>query len=190
MVTATLEDAVSAFGRAAGARLSSAAATGEPEDQLRGPFEALLQQLAALCGLQSGRVVAVGETSIAALRTRPDYAVTVDGALVGFIELKAPGRGGDPRRFRGGHDKAQGQKLQSLPNLFCTDGNEFSLWRSGELAVGGVVRLQGDVETSGTALAPGPGLLALFEHFLHWQPIPATCAVSTPTWPRPACACR
>jgi hypothetical protein len=172
MVTATLEDAVSAFGRAAGARLSSAAATGEPEDQIRGPFEGLLQQLAALCGFQSGRVVAVGETSIAELRTRPDYAVTVDGALVGFIELKAPGRGGDPRRFRSGHDKAQWQKLQSLPNLLYTDGNEFSLWRSGELAAGGVVHLQGDVETSGAALAPGPGLLALFEHFLHWQPIP------------------
>ncbi len=42
--------AVSAFGKATSARLSSAAASGEPEDQLRGPFENLLQQLALLCG--------------------------------------------------------------------------------------------------------------------------------------------
>jgi hypothetical protein len=47
-------EAVSAFGRAATARLSSAAATGEPEDQLRGPFENLIQTLAPLCGFKPG----------------------------------------------------------------------------------------------------------------------------------------
>ena len=170
-----IAQAVSAFGKAATARLSNPVATGEPEDQLRGPFENLLQQLALLCGFKPGAVVAVGESAIADLKTRPDYAVTVGGALVGVIELKAPGKGGDPRRFKTGHDKAQWQRLLSLPNLVYSDGNEFSLWRSGELATA-VVRLDGDVETSGAALSAGPGLLALFDFFLQWQPIPPRSA--------------
>jgi hypothetical protein len=86
--------------------------------------------------------------------TRPDYAVSVHGALAGFIELKAPGKGGDPRRFRNAHDKAQWARLRSLPNLIYSDGNEFSLWQDGELA-GAVVCLDGDVETSGSRLGGG-----------------------------------
>lgn len=148
-------EAVSAFGKATSARLSSAAASGEPEDQLRGPFENLIQQLAQLCGFKPGTVVTVGESSVSDLKTRPDYAVTVGGALVGFIELKAPGKGGDPRRFKSGHDKAQWRRLQSLPNLIYTDGNEFSLWRSGELAAA-VVRMEGDVEPRARRSAQDP----------------------------------
>jgi hypothetical protein len=165
-----LEDAVAAFGRSATARLSNPAVSGEPEDQLRGPFETLLSQLSMLCGHAEGSVVAVGESSLSELRIRPDYAVTVGGALVGFVELKAPGKGADPRRFKGGHDKLQWQRLQSLPNLLYSDGNAFSLWHNGELA-GEIVRLEGDVETSGPALRAAPTLTALFEHFLQWQPI-------------------
>jgi hypothetical protein len=37
-----IADAVSRFGKAATAKLSNPAATGEPEDQLRAPFEGLL----------------------------------------------------------------------------------------------------------------------------------------------------
>ena len=139
-----------------------------------------MQRLAQLCGLKPGAVVTVGESSIAELKTRPDYAVTVHGALVGFIELKAPGKGGDPRRFKSGHDKAQWQRLQSLPNLIYTDGSEFSLWLSGELATA-VVRMEGDVATSGAALKSGPGLLALFDFFLQWKPLPPRSARN---WPR------
>jgi hypothetical protein len=97
----SLAEVVSEFGREAAAKLSSPAASGEPEDQLRGPFEQLLKQLALLCGHKAGSVVAVGESSIAALRTRPDYAVTVGSALVGFVELKAPGQGGRPASLQG-----------------------------------------------------------------------------------------
>ena len=171
----TAADAVSRFGAEAGAKLRNPSVSGEPEDQIRAPFEQLFRDLALLCGFKPGAVVTVGESSISDLKTRPDYAVTVGGALVGFIELKAPGKGGDPRRFRSGHDKAQWQRLQSLPNLIYSDGNEFSLWRSGELATA-VVRMEGDVETSGAALGPGPGLLALFDFFLQWKPIPPRSA--------------
>ncbi|MDP2005523.1 MAG: type ISP restriction/modification enzyme [Rubrivivax sp.] len=166
----SLEDAVSKFGLLAKSKLSSAAVKGEPEDQLRAPFEQLLQDMATLCGLPLKSVVAVGETSLAEQRTRPDYAVTVRGSLAGFVELKAPGKGADPRRFRPGHDKEQWLRLQSLPNLLYTDGNEFSLWRNGERAAE-IVRLDGDIETAGSALTAGPSLQALFEHFLGWEPI-------------------
>jgi hypothetical protein len=68
----TIETAVSAFGRAAKLKLSNPAAIGQPEDQLRAPFEQLLEDAASLCNLQAGTVVAVGETSQRDLKTRPD----------------------------------------------------------------------------------------------------------------------
>ena len=76
-------------------------------------------------------VTAVGESALAAARTRPDYAITLSNVLVGFVELKAPGKGADPRRFKDRHDKDQWTRLQLLPNLVYTDGNAFSLWRDG-----------------------------------------------------------
>lgn len=165
-----LQSAVARFGAEAKRKLSSPAAAGEPEDQLRAPLESLLADLAALAGFADGTVVAVGESSLAALKTRPDYAVVVQNALVGFIEVKAPGKGADPRRFRDAHDKEQWRKLQGIPNLIYTDGNAFSLWRSGELS-GEIVRLEGDVESSGDELVAPPSLQALFEDFLRWQPV-------------------
>lgn len=165
-----LQTAVSRFGAEAKRKLSNPAAAGEPEDQLRAPLEQLLADIAALCKYQPGAVVAVGESSLAALKTRPDYAVSVQNALVGFIEVKAPGKGADPRRFRDAHDKEQWRKLQSIPNLMYTDGNDFSLWRSGDL-VGEIVRLDGDVETAGSALKSPVALQGVFEDFLRWQPV-------------------
>lgn len=163
--------AISAFGAAAKAKLSNPSASGAPEDQLRAPFEQLLKDLATLCNLAAHDVIAVGETSISDLKTRPDYAVTVRNALAGHIELKAPGKGADPRKFKDAHDKGQWERLCSLPNLIYTDGNEFSLWQSGEL-VGAVVRLTGDIESSGAKLAAPDNLLGLFENFLQWSPQP------------------
>ncbi len=171
----TLPSAVATFGARAKAKLANPAASGEPEDQLRAPFEQLLADLAELCGLPRHAVAAVGESSISDLKTRPDFAVTVHKALVGFIELKAPGKGADPRRFRDPHDRAQWEKLHSLPNLLYTDGNAFSLWQDGEL-VDSVVTLLGDIESAGAKLQAPPGLLGLFEKFLRWEPIPPRTA--------------
>lgn len=130
-MTLTLNSAVSVYGAKAKSKLANPVATGQPEDQLRAPFEQLLSDLAELSHKPLGTVIAVGESSVSDLKTRPDYAVTVHGALVGFIELKSPGKGADPRKFKDAHDKAQWEKLKSLPNLIYTDGNEFSLWRNG-----------------------------------------------------------
>lgn len=169
-MTPAILAAVSKYGAEAKEKLSNPGAKGAPEDQLRSPFEGLFADVAEARGIQRKAVALVGESSLSDLKTRPDYAVTFGHSLVGFIELKAPGKGADPRRFKG-HDKEQWAKLHSLPNLIYCDGNEFSLWQDGEL-VGSLVRLDGDIESSGSKLAPHPELGPLIERFLSWEPIP------------------
>jgi hypothetical protein len=171
----TINSAVAAFGAKAKEKLANPAATGQPEDQLRAPFEQLLSDLSELSDLGNSAVSAVGESSVSDLKTRPDYAVTVQNALVGFVEMKAPGKGADPRKFKDPHDKLQWEKLSSLPNIIYTDGNSFSLWQNGEL-VGAVVSLIGDIESSGSKLQAPPALLPLFENFLRWEPVPPRSA--------------
>ncbi|MEZ5785721.1 MAG: type ISP restriction/modification enzyme [Xanthobacteraceae bacterium] len=167
--------AVSKYGASLKPKLASIAIEGAPEDQLRGPLETLVKDLAGLAGLPAASVHLVGETTLADLKTRPDFAVTVSKALVGFIEVKAPGKGADPRKFDNPHDKEQWDKLKSLPNLIYTDGNAFSLWRDGKLA-SDIVRLEGDVETSAAKLAAPATLLPLISDFLRWAPIPPKSA--------------
>lgn len=166
----TLDAAISAFGAATKSKLGNKAASGAPEDQLRAPLEALFCELALLAGLPANAMSLVGESTLAHLATRPDYAVTVSNALIGFIEVKAPGKGADPRRFSDPHDKSQWEKLKSLPNLLYTDGNSFSLWQDGELQ-GTVVTLNGDVAAAGTSLSAPPALLPLVAGFLQWTPM-------------------
>ena len=170
-MTPRFRSAISTFGNDAKRKLANPSATGQPEDQLRAPLERLIIDLAEICGFRRNEVTAVGESSLSDLKTRPDYAITVRNALTGFIEVKAPGKGGDPRKFRERHDKEQWEKLQSLPNLIYTDGNQFSLWHNGELD-GSVVSLIGDIESSGATLDAPHDLLTLFESFIRWQPNP------------------
>jgi hypothetical protein len=167
----TFAGVVSAFGAEARAKLDNPAISGAPEDQLRAPLESLFHALAALDDLAPAGLSLVGETTLSHLQTRPDYAVSVANALVGFIEVKAPGKGCDPRKFPDPHDKGQWGKLKSLPNLIYTDGNGFSLWRDGELAAK-IVLLEGDVETSGAKLKAPESLRALVADFLSWTPQP------------------
>ena len=174
----TIQEAISTFGLEVKPKLGNPGATGASEDQLRAPLEVLVGKLAELTGLRPDSMIMVGETSLAGLKTRPDYAVTHNNALIGFIEVKAPGKGADPRRFRDRHDKDQWAKLKTLPNLIYTDGNGFSLWRNGELQ-GTVVQLVGDIETAGKRLAApdnGLGLVSLFTDFFQWEPQPPRSA--------------
>ena len=157
------------------AKLSNAAISGAPEDQLRAPLEGLILDIAEFLGLPRRQIAAVGETSLADLKTRPDYAVTLNSALVGFIEVKAPGKGADPRRFTDKHDREQWEKLKTLPNLIYTDGNAFSLWRDGDLE-GKVIALDGDIETAGAKLTAPSSLPGLFADFFQWQPQPPKSA--------------
>lgn len=133
----TVQKLVGEFGGAVKPKLAGG---GQPEDQLRGPLENLLAGLAETAGLPKGALTLTGEKSLAELRTRPDYAVLLHNALIGFIEVKAPGKGADPRHFTDLHDKEQWERLKSLPNLLYTDGNSFGLYRNGERE-GPLVRL-------------------------------------------------
>ena len=112
-----VEAAVAAFGTSLKGKLSSAVVQGAPEDQLRGPLDILIRDLGECGGLPRGSIEMIGEAALRELKTRPDFAVTVGGVLVGFVEVKAPGKGADPRRFTDPHDKAQWAKLKALPNL-------------------------------------------------------------------------
>ena len=137
--------AVATFGATAKQKLSNPAASGEPEDQLRAPFEQLLVDMAELAAPGAGR----GRRRDVARRPedRPDYAVTVQ-ARSSASSRSRPREGRRPEQFRDPHDKEQWEKLRSLPNLLYTDGNAFSLWQNGEL-VERSSRSLGDIETSG-----------------------------------------
>jgi len=168
----TLDDAIAAFGAAAKATLDNPAITGEPEDQLRTPLVTLVKAIADLTGLAAHNTELVGETKLSDLMIRPDFAVTRKGALIGFIEVKAPGKGADPAKFPAkSHDRAQWEKLKALPNLIYTDGNAFSLWRDGK-RVGDIVYMQGDIRSAGKALKAPADLVTLFTTFYQWDPIP------------------
>lgn len=169
----TIEKAVGEFGASAKAKL--AGGDGQPEDQLRAPLETLFAEVAAILHPAVQNLVLTGETSLAEMRTRPDYAVKVKKALVGFIEVKAPGKGADPRKWKTGHDKEQWDKLKALPNLLYTDGDSFSLWRDGVL-VGQIVHLDGGIEQAGAKLAAPQTFLPLLSDFLTWNPIPPRSA--------------
>ena len=167
--------AIARFGADLKPKLDGGAIDGAPEDQLRAPTETLIRDLALCCGLPAQAVHLVGETTLVELKSRPDYAVVVSGALVGYIEIKAPDKGADPRRFRDDHDKAQWGRLKALPNILYTSGNGFSLWQDGELQ-GHVVQLDGDVAISGAKLKAPDALLPLISDFLNWRPIPPKSA--------------
>ena len=148
---------------------SGGAVTGDPEDQLRGPFEAMLKAVGAALGKN---VVCVGETRLADRQGRPDYGVTERGLLIGYAELKSPGKGANPNRFTG-HDSQQFKRFSQLPNILYTDGNEWALYRNGK-GEGKRVRLTGDVSQDG-ANAIGEQdaarLLPLVTRFLDWEPV-------------------
>ncbi len=141
---------------------------GEPEEQLRAPFENLMAGTAATLGWE---VVCTGETPLPGRLGRPDYAVHKSGLLAGYVELKAPGVGAVKNRFRG-RNREQFRRFSRIPNILYTDGNEWALYRGGERA-GKVVRLSGDVATDGESAATAENALNLaflLRDFLLWDP--------------------
>jgi hypothetical protein len=112
-----LAQVVSTFGRSAREQLSTGA--GEPEEALRAPLISLVKEIGSRHGLQ---VVPVGEAMLSDLQVRPDYAVQVNGAICGYIEIKKPGLGADAPALTGTHNRRQWTRLSNLPNLVYTDG--------------------------------------------------------------------
>ena len=141
---------------------------GEPEDQLRAPFETFMAEVAAALGWN---VVCTGETPLPNRLGRPDYAVHRNGVLVGYVEIKALGTGANAVRFTG-RNRRQFDRFSAIPNLLYTDGNEWALYRSGE-RVHDLVRLSGDVAGDGrqaAATADARSVERLLHDFLSWQP--------------------
>jgi hypothetical protein len=141
---------------------------GAPEDQLRGPFERLLGDAGAALGLS---VLTHGETRLIQLAVRPDYAVDVAGTRVGYVELKAPGKGVDPLLWSPrSHDRIQWEKLKVLPNVLYSDGQEFALYRSG-IRLGQIARLKGNIAQAGHGLhASDRHFARIISEFLLWEP--------------------
>ena len=140
-----------------------------PEDQLKKPVAELLEAAGEMLRLNVGVATEVHAEEIG----RPDVGIAVKKLLTGHIELKAPGKGANPERLKG-RDKEQWEKFKNLPNLIYTDGNEWTLFRSGE-RVGKAVRFSGDVTTDGANAveqSSAEALFALLSDFLRWQPIP------------------
>jgi len=167
--------AIKKFAEAVTAKMTTLTA-GEPEDQLRAPFENFVQELAHALFL---KVVCTGETMLPGRLGKPDYALHASKLLAGYVELKAPGVGANPNRFTG-HNRKQWDRFRAIPNLLYCDGNEWGLYRSGK-AVRPVARLSGDVATDGKNAASAKdaqAVLGLLTDFLSWQPtIPTRPAV-------------
>lgn len=111
---------------------------------------------------------------------RPDYAITVDGVLTGYVELKAPGKNIDPTSFtKKSHEYRQWQRLRNLPNLLYTNGTEWRLYRYGEPVLTSTgydaVHMHGSFSGHGTLSAPD-ALATFFLNFLRWVPAPIKSA--------------
>ncbi len=142
---------------------------GEPEEQLRGPFEGLMSSAGPILGW---KVVPTGEMQLPNRLGKPDFGINRNNLLTGYAELKAPGAGANTKQFKG-HNREQFKRFSSIPNILYTDGNEWSLYRNGE-QVGSIVRLSGNVSTDGKAavtLQDAQALISLLRDFLSWEPI-------------------
>jgi hypothetical protein len=141
-----------------------------PEDQLKAPVSQLVKSYGDLLSID---VATKTEAHLSSEKVRPDIAVYGQKLICGYIELKAPGLGGDAPKLKGKHNKEQWKKLQSLPNLIYTDGREWALYRSGE-RIGGIVRFSGDPTDVGEMAVDAHDaerLEALIRDFLFWKPI-------------------
>ena len=160
---AWVSDAVTAFGVACKEKL---AGPGEKEAAIRTPIEQLLGAFGDALHLKA---VFHDEVPDQDRRVRPDYGVSINGAISGYVEVKAPGRGIDPAGFKG-HDLKQWERQRDLPNLLYTNGTEWRLCRDGE-QVGDPVQLSGgSLAKAGANLAAPAQLEEVVTNFLRWKP--------------------
>lgn len=163
-----VQDALHRFGTTCGAKL---AGPGDREAAIRAPLERLLTEVGEHTGV---RAVFFDEVRDTERRVRPDYAVSIGGAIGGYVEVKAPGKSVDPATFTG-HDRRQWDRQQDLPNLLYTNGTEWRLFRDREQHGPAVHLTGGTLEEAGKLLGdPGDAFEALMVQFLQWRPAPIT----------------
>jgi hypothetical protein len=146
------------------------AGPGDREAAIRSPLEALLADSGKRIGLT---VVPHDEVRDVERGVRPDYAISVNGVITGYVEVKKPGHSVDPDTFRG-HDLRQWERQRDLPNLIYTNGTQWRLSRNGKLVLPEVELVGGPLESAGPALSAPPSLETLVSDFLRWSPSPIT----------------
>lgn len=162
-----LQAVVSDFGEECRLKLRG---PGDREAAIRSPLETLLRSVGQHLGVEA---VFHDEVRDSERRVRPDYGVSVGGAICGYVEVKAPDHPLDPARFTG-HDKLQWERQRDLPNLLYTNGTHWRLYRDGE-ARGRPVELGGgELAKAGRKLSAVPEFERLLTDFLRWKPAPIT----------------
>ncbi|MFM9634487.1 MULTISPECIES: type ISP restriction/modification enzyme [Streptomyces] len=165
--SAWISNVVASFGAACKAKLSG---PGDREAAIRSPIEQLISRTAEELGLTAVPHDEVRDTE---RRVRPDYAISVEGVVCGYIEVKKPESNIDPGKFTG-HNLQQWQRQRDLPNLIYTNGTEWRLYRDGE-PIGEPVQLTGgSLAEYGDALTAPPSFETLLTEFLRWSPSPIT----------------
>jgi len=165
MLDSAVTKLVETFGVETKAKL---AGVGEREEALRVPIEHLVTAFGTLIGKKTELD---GETHLSEISSRPDFAVRVGGAVVGYIEVKQAGFSLDPATFKA-NNRDQWDRLRDLPNLIYTNGTEWRLYR-GEVAPQLVAQLKGGpLDVAGAALAPDTVFRELVSNFLGWLPVP------------------
>jgi hypothetical protein len=142
--------------------------SGEPEEQLRTPFENLMTSVGVLL---DSEVTCTGETPLPNQIGKPDFAILRKSGLTGYVELKAPGVGAKTSQFKG-RNKEQAERFAAIPNMLYSDGNEWAIYKYGELT-GSLVSFAGDISKKGSSAVTqkdADELLYLLRNYLDWQP--------------------
>lgn len=155
------DEAVSVFGATAAGKL---AGTGQREAALRAPLDLLISTIGAALGRPA---VLHDEVSDFDRRVRPDFGVSIEGVVMGYVEVKAPGVGIDPTKMTG-HDLKQWERQRDLPNLVYTNGTQWRRYLDGELVAEASLSDQALQEIAG-GLTSNSAFEELLSAFLGWK---------------------
>ncbi|MCU1692127.1 MAG: hypothetical protein JWM64_1218 [Frankiales bacterium] len=161
----TVEQAAAEYAQALAVAAASPVAA-EPEAQLTVPVQNFLQAVAAADGVE---LRLLREAQLDGLR--PDFAALDEGALCGWVELKAPGHSLDGSTWSG-REQRQWERLAELDNLLVSDGHAVQRYVLGE-PIGDPVDLPSVVGADWDAVA----LTAVLRVFAQARP-PAITRVS------------
>lgn len=159
-------EAVSVFGASAAAKLTG---PGDREAAIRAPLEALVKAVGEISGKAA---VLHDEVRDEVRHVRPDYGVSIKKIMMGYIEVKAPGRSINPAEFSG-HDLTQWERQKDLPNLLYTNGTEWRLYVDAELIAHSTLTKRALIEV-GADLRANSDFELLIHTFLSWHASPIT----------------
>lgn len=165
MLDSHIAQLVETFGKETKEKLAGA---GEPEEALRVPIEHLITAIGKFGGKKT---VLDGEAHLTEISSRPDFAVRVNGAVVGYIEVKKAGLSLDPGTFTG-HNREQWRRLKDLPNLVYTNGTEWRLYRGDATPMLVAQLAGGPLDVVGAELQPDSTFAHLINELLNWEPSP------------------